>query len=98
VSLWSMERFEEFLTERKYHKNVSHKTLVYYNRAFRSWDKHSSGDRKTWIINMQKADRSAISINTYFVTLNKLGNFAHYPREIFTSYAAVTCLEFLSQS
>jgi len=31
-----MERFEEFLTERKYLKNVSDKTLVYYRCAFRS--------------------------------------------------------------
>jgi hypothetical protein len=29
-----MERFEEFLTERKYLKNVSDKTLMYYKCAF----------------------------------------------------------------
>jgi hypothetical protein len=29
-----MERFEEFLNERNYLSNVSHKTLVYYNCAF----------------------------------------------------------------
>jgi len=31
-----MERFEEFLTERKYLKNVSEQTLLYYRNAFRS--------------------------------------------------------------
>jgi hypothetical protein len=49
-----MERFEEFLRERKYLKNVSDKTLVYYRCAFRSWDVHSQGDCKAWKVNNAK--------------------------------------------
>ena len=44
LTVWLMERFEEFLNERKYLLNVSHKTLVYYNCAFQSWRKHGGGD------------------------------------------------------
>ena len=36
-----MERFEEFLNERKYLLNVSPKTIVYYNCAFNGWTKHA---------------------------------------------------------
>jgi integrase/recombinase XerD len=64
------ERFEEFLRERKYLKNVSPKTLVYYGCAFKSWEKHSHGDWKTWIVNLQQAGLSAISINTYICAMN----------------------------
>jgi hypothetical protein len=39
-----MKRFEEFLTERKYLKNVSDKTLVYYRSVLRSREAHSEGD------------------------------------------------------
>jgi integrase/recombinase XerD len=65
-----MERFEDFLTERRYLKNVSDKTLVYYRCAFRSWEVHSQGDWKTWVVNLRKAGLSAISINTYICAMN----------------------------
>ena len=50
-----MERFEEFLTERKCLKNVSDKTLVYYRSPFRSWEAHSGSDWKAWIVNLREA-------------------------------------------
>jgi len=64
-------RFEEFLNERKYLLNVSHKTLVYYKCAFRAWDKHS-GDGKpvTWIKNMLESGIKPVSVNTYICALN----------------------------
>jgi hypothetical protein len=43
-----MERFEEFLKERQYLKNVSDKTLMYYKCAFRSRAQHAKEDWKTW--------------------------------------------------
>ncbi|HZT31948.1 MAG TPA: site-specific integrase [Bryobacteraceae bacterium] len=65
-----MERFEEFLAERKYLKNVTDKTLVYYRCAFKSWERHSQGDWKTWIVNQRQAGISATSINTYICAMN----------------------------
>ena len=71
-----MERFEEFLTERKYLKNVTDKTLVYYRCAFRSWEQHSQGDWKTWIVNLGQGGVSAISINTYSCAMNAYWKWA----------------------
>jgi integrase/recombinase XerD len=71
-----MERFEEFLTERKYLRNVSDKTLVYYRSAFRSWEAHSEGDWKAWIVNLRNAGLSAISINTYICAMNAYWRWA----------------------
>jgi integrase len=64
-----MERFEEFLQERKYLLNVSPKTLVSYKCAFAAWQKRG-GEPKQWVINMREAGISAISINTYICALN----------------------------
>ncbi|MGA2714420.1 MAG: hypothetical protein ABSG41_15030 [Bryobacteraceae bacterium] len=71
-----MERFEEFLTERKYLKNVSEQTLLYYRNAFRSWKVHSGGDWKSWIVNLGKAGLSPVSINTYICALNAYWRWA----------------------
>ena len=71
-----MERFEEFLTERLYLKNVTPKTLAYYRCAFRSWEQHSQRDWKTWIVNLRKAGVSAISINTYICPMNAYWKWA----------------------
>jgi|ERR1035437_1781359 site-specific recombinase XerD len=65
-----MERFEEFLTERKYLKNVSDKTLVYYKCAFNSWEQHSQGDWKSWIVNLRQSGLSATSVNTCICAMN----------------------------
>lgn len=71
-----MERFEEFLTERKYLKNVTAKTLVYYRSAFRSWEQHSHGDWKAWIVNLREAGTSPVSINTYICAMNAYWKWA----------------------
>jgi integrase/recombinase XerD len=71
-----MERFEEFLTERKYLKNVSAKTLVYYRCAFKSWEQHSQGDWKTWIVNLRQSGLSAVSVNTYICAMNAYWKWA----------------------
>ena len=39
-----MDQFAEFLKERKYLLNVSPATIVYYQCAFKAWQKHSNGD------------------------------------------------------
>jgi len=78
------ERFGEFLTERKYLKNVTAKTLVYYRTAFRSWELHShpkgregdAGDWKTWIVNLREAGVSPISINTDLCAMNAYWKWA----------------------
>jgi len=71
-----MERFEEFLTERKYLKNVSDKTLLYYKCAFRSWEQHSQGDWKSWIVNLRQSGLSATSVNTYICAMNAYWKWA----------------------
>ena len=71
-----MERFEEFLKERQYLKNVSDKTLVYYRCAFKSWERYSEGNWKTWIVNLRQAGLSAISINTYICAMNAYWKWA----------------------
>jgi integrase/recombinase XerD len=76
------EQFEEFLTERKYLKNVADTTLVYYRCAFRSWDLHAQGDWKTWIITLQQSGVSAISINTYICAMNAYWKWANVPLKV----------------
>jgi site-specific recombinase XerD len=71
-----LERFEEFLNERKYLKNVSDHTLVYYRCAFRSWELHSKGEWKTWIVNLRQAGLSPVSINTYICAMNAYWRWA----------------------
>jgi site-specific recombinase XerD len=71
-----MERFDDFLKERLYFKNVSQKTLVYYRCAFKSWERHANGDWKTWLINLREAGLSAISINTYICAMNAYWKWA----------------------
>ena len=71
-----MERFEEFLTERRYLKNVSDKTLVYYRCAFRSWEQHSGGDWKAWIVKLRQAGLSPVSVNTYICAMNAYWRWA----------------------
>jgi integrase/recombinase XerD len=64
-------RFEEFLNERKYLLNVSHKTLVYYGCAFRAWEKHyGDGKPATWIKNMLESGIKPVSVNTYICAMN----------------------------
>lgn len=71
-----MERFEEFLKERQYLKNVSDKTLVYYRCAFKSWEQRSEDNWKTWIVNLRQAGLSAVSINTYICAMNAYWKWA----------------------
>jgi hypothetical protein len=58
-------RFDEFLNERKYLLNVSLKTLVYYNCAFKTWEKHSGdGQPVTWIKNLLDSGVKPVSVNS----------------------------------
>ena len=72
----TMERFAEFLKERAYLLNVSPKTIVYYQCAFRAWEKHANGDPKAWIVNMRDAGISPVSCNTYICALNAYWRWA----------------------
>jgi site-specific recombinase XerD len=49
---------------------------MYYKCAFRSWEVHSEGDWKHWIVNLGKAGLSAISINTYICAMNAYWRWA----------------------
>ncbi len=65
-----MERFEDFLQERRYLMGVSEKTLAYYRWAFASWTKHSDGDPKAWLIKLRSLGVAATSCNTYICAMN----------------------------
>ena len=67
-----LERFDKFLTQHKYFKNVSDKTLVYYRCASRSWEQHSDGDWKTWIVNLRQKGTSAVSIKHVHLRYERL--------------------------
>jgi len=69
------ERFEEFLRERLYLKNVTPKTLRYYQCAFRAWEKHG-GEPKQWVINLRQAGLSPVSVNTYICAMNAYWKWA----------------------
>lgn len=72
-----MERFEEFITERVYLKNVSPKTVAYYRWAFASWKKHSrDGCPKSFVINARQSGLSPTSVNTYICALNSYWKWA----------------------
>ena len=43
-----VERFDEFVNERRYLKNVSEAILYWYKASFKTWHKFGSGDPKQW--------------------------------------------------
>ncbi len=68
-----MKSFEEFITERRYLKNVSPRTIEFYWDCFKSVQKH--GDftpegLQCWIIGSRQADISHVSINTRITGIN----------------------------
>jgi integrase/recombinase XerD len=65
-----MERFEEFLQERRYLMGVSPKTIAYYRWAFNSYKQLAGDDPKQWVIKLRDKGVSAISVNTYICAMN----------------------------
>jgi integrase/recombinase XerD len=66
-------RFDEFMKERRYLRNLSEKSLIFYNCAFTSWRKHSEGDDwRKWVTNCRASGISPISVNSYIRGLNAL--------------------------
>ena len=72
-------KWQEFLEERKYFKNVSENTLDYYRVAYRAWHRWLPEDPqqitepfflKRLVIELQKTGISAVSTNTYICALN----------------------------
>lgn len=54
-----MTRFDEFVKERKYLKNVSPRTLDYYEDCRRAWEKHGP-DPKEFIVKMREGGARVI--------------------------------------
>jgi integrase/recombinase XerD len=64
-----MPEFSEFVRERKFLKNVTPRTLSWYEQSWKSWLKHG-GDPKSYVVNLREAGVSAISVNSYARALN----------------------------
>jgi len=55
---------------------------VYYQCAFKAWQKHGNGDPKTWIVNMRQAGISPVSCNTFICALNAYWKWAGEPHHL----------------
>lgn len=71
--------FSEFVRERKFLKNVTPRTLSWYEQSWKSWQKHG-GDPKSFVINLREAGVSAIAVNSYARALNAYFNWAGLPK------------------
>ncbi len=77
-----MERFDEFMQERRYLLSVSPKTLAYYRWAFASWTKYSGGIPKMWLKTLRERGVAATSCNTYICALNTYWKWAGEPTHL----------------
>jgi integrase/recombinase XerD len=71
-------KWQEFIEEKKYLKNVSNKTLIYYQCSWRAWGRWLPEEPqqitepilKRLVIELQKSGISPVSTNTYICALN----------------------------
>jgi integrase/recombinase XerD len=76
-----MPEFSEFVRERKVLKNVTPRTLSWYEQSWKSWQKHSGTppDPKTYVINLREAGVSATGVNSYARALNAYFRWSGLP-------------------
>jgi integrase/recombinase XerD len=73
--------FERFIQERKFLKNVSPRTLEYYEGCFRAWQRHGT-DPKQFVVNMRSGGARASSVNCVSRGLNAYFKWAGLPHKI----------------
>jgi integrase/recombinase XerD len=76
-----MTRFDEFVKERKYLKNVSPRTLDYYEDCRRAWEKHGP-DPKEFVVKMREGGARASTVNCVARGLNAYFKWAELPLKI----------------
>ena len=71
------ERFEQFLTERRYLKNVTEATLIWYRVAWKNYPRSnppagppSKASLQQMVIGLRQRDVKPVTINTYITALN----------------------------
>ena len=72
---------EKFIQERKFLKNVSPKTIAYYEDCFQALKKYGP-DPKDFVINMRSAGARASSVNCFGRGLNAYYKWAGLPHKI----------------
>jgi integrase len=65
-----MDRFDDFIKERRYLLNVSERRLDWYRNCFCAWRRYGGTDQTQWVVNMHEAGVSVVSINTYICGMN----------------------------
>ena len=69
------EQFERFVQERKYLQNVSPRTILIYEAAWKKW-KQFGPDPVSFVAGMRSSGKSAIGCNIYIRALNALFHWA----------------------
>src|SRR5215469_9426123 len=80
-----MKPFEQFLKERKYLKNVSARTVEFYEDCRKSVEKFgdfSEDGLKRWVIESRESGLSARSINTRITGINAYLRWAGEPHKL----------------
>jgi integrase/recombinase XerD len=79
---WS-ELFEQFLRERRYLKNITPKTEVYYRNSWDAYKRYAKSEELTkallteWVVQMRKAGVKPVSCNTWISGINAFCNWLH---------------------
>jgi len=76
-----MTRFDDFLKERKFLKNVSPRTLDYYEDCRRAWERYGP-DPKEFVIKMREGGARASTVNCVARGLNAYFKWAGLPHKI----------------
>ncbi|SRR6266404_1751525 len=80
------ELFEQFVKERKYLKNVTPKTIIYYNNSWDSFrrmvpientDQLSRLLLNEYVVNLRESGIKPVSCNTYISGINAFLNWLH---------------------
>jgi site-specific recombinase XerD len=71
-----VERFNDFIKERRYLLNVSKRTLDWYGDCFSAWRRYAGAEPAQWVINMREAGIKVVSINTYICGMNAYWKWA----------------------
>ena len=65
-----MERFDDFIRERRYLRGVSPAPVGWYKDAFDAWKRYSGGDPNQFVISMRQAGMQAVSSNSWICAMN----------------------------
>jgi site-specific recombinase XerC len=72
-------KFAEFITDRKYLKNVSDKTQSWYRQTFKHLQNPdpTDADLKAFVIRLREQGLNAVSVNTFARCVNAYMHWLH---------------------